>query len=809
MAGEGPRFRRDLDAKTLEIDGIAYVDATDPRSGSIFRFYDFEHAVAEALDGRELDDVVPDARARSGFEVTTEQLGTFIEKLRELGFLEVGNDDATAAGPPPPGILEATRSEPARRPTESEELPAPIVPQGSTEKLPLLDEPIVPQGSTERLPILEKSEGTSAQKTDAPAAEKPVSATLGAPERKITLELATRSPEPAEELDPALQPRAGELRSAPRPVNPAAELELAPPTEANVVAPDLDEADDTVADLPGSEDPTKIERRPDEHKNTLFGVPFHEVDKIVAAARTATPPPVVVDKKPTLEAKLVEKKPTLEAKPLEKKSTLEAKPLDTKKPTLEAKPLEKRSTLERKPLGDAAGATVETKPLDDTKSPTVETKPLDDTKSPTVETKPLDDAKIEAKPAAAVPAAASEPVAPAPAMPFAPTPSLMTASPFPPASTPAPEGAPAVAAPEAAGANPLESPAVALSAELPAMASRTPSPTTRRLPPIAFAAAGVVLAITIGFYGYRWSSTSEPGPVAVHTIVPASGSTYRWFDAAGAIKPAGEHTLAFTAGGKVLRVLGAGTVFHPGDVIAEVEGGAGQWKQALDHNKQRLAYYEHRLEQMTAENNRPEIHQSELKIAEKKKLIAEAQANLSRQGVVATTSGEIAEAVVKPGDTVKAGAPAVRIKGTDWRAEFELSREDADRARHLGFCRLEVAGKPVDCGLSAEGGDETHVFVDLPADAGVPADKPAHLAKARYDGVYVLPASALVPTKGSDRRVYVIKDGRAESYAVVLADQTPTEIVVTQGLEPGSAVVAEVPPGLRPRAVVKATAAKP
>ena len=72
MAGEGPRFRRDLDAKPLEIDGIAYVDTTDPRSGSIFRFYDFEHAVAEALDGRELDDVVSDARARSGFEVTVE-----------------------------------------------------------------------------------------------------------------------------------------------------------------------------------------------------------------------------------------------------------------------------------------------------------------------------------------------------------------------------------------------------------------------------------------------------------------------------------------------------------------------------------------------------------------------------------------------------------------------------------------------------------------------------------------------------------------------------------------------------------------
>src|SRR3954447_26917818 len=79
MAGEAPRFRRDLDARPLEIDGVAYVDATDPRSGSIFRFYDFEHAVAEVLDGRDLGEVVREARAKSGYEVTAEQLTTFIE----------------------------------------------------------------------------------------------------------------------------------------------------------------------------------------------------------------------------------------------------------------------------------------------------------------------------------------------------------------------------------------------------------------------------------------------------------------------------------------------------------------------------------------------------------------------------------------------------------------------------------------------------------------------------------------------------------------------------------------------------------
>jgi hypothetical protein len=765
MAGEGPRFRRDLDARPLEIDGIAYVDATDPRSGSIFRFYDFEHAVAEVLDGRDLGEVVTEARAKSGYQVTTEQLSTFIDKLGELGFLEVGNelgnDDATAAGPPPPGILEATKAEPEPPPELDEPLEEPLIAQGSTEKLPIL------RGSTDKLPLL-------ARPVEEPAAE-------------------------SEQADPALEPRAGELLSAQptaRTISPTGELELAPPAEANVVAAELDESDETLADLPGSEDPTKIERRPDEHKNTLFGVPFHEVDKLVAAARTATPPPVLTKaaetrSEPTAEKPAAEAaKPTVQTEaatkaladaPPETKADAKPEAAAETKSDEPAKPdaaLEPEAAASPDELADAeaalphvaAGATTELAPLD-------ALTPFDVTEEVTSPVGSL-----------------------VPPAPFPPAPSVMVVAPFPPAATPAPlASVPAISG--------IEHPAVAVSAELPAVAP-TPKPRPQRLSPILFAAAGVILAVAITFYGFRLSSTSEPGAIAVRTIVPTPGPTYRWFEAAGAIKSAGEHTLTFTSGGKVLRVMGPGTVFHAGDVIAEVEGGAGPFKQALDHNRQRLAYYQKRLEQMKAENNRPEIHQAELKIAEKQRLITEAQAGLSRQGVVATSGGEIAEALVTPGTTVKAGAPVARTKGTDWRAEFELSREDADRARHLGFCRLEVEGKQIDCSLSAEGGDETHVFVDLPADAGVPAGKPARLAKARYDGVFVLPATALVPTKGTDRRVYVVKDGRAESYAVVLADQTPTEIVVTQGLEPGSAVVAEVPNTLRPRAMVTATASK-
>ncbi len=52
----------------------------------------------------------------------------------------------------------------------------------------------------------------------------------------------------------------------------------------------------------------------------------------------------------------------------------------------------------------------------------------------------------------------------------------------------------------------------------------------------------------------------------------------------------------------------------------------------------------------------------------------------------------------------------------------------------------------------------------------------------------------------------VAKDGRAESTAVILVDQSPTDIVVSQGLEPGSQVILAPPPTLRPRDPVNAVA---
>jgi hypothetical protein len=767
MEEERPRFRRDLDARPVEVDGISYVEATDPRSGNVFRFYDFEHAVAEALDGRALHELLPEVRQRSGFPLTTEQLAQFSEKLRELGFLEVGDDDATSAGPAPAGVLDSGPTQPETAELDAA-LAAAAIPPGSTEKLPVLGatDRVVPIGSTEKLPTLEQP-AFKEPPVEEPPPKQPADKEPPPAGKQPPVEEPPAGKPPVEEPppeDPALSPRAGELRSD---TANTGELELAPPPVAAVVAPELDEEEAALAALPGSDEPTKSERRDDlisasadrkaeaknePHKGTLFGVPFQKVEQVLGGARAGTektPPPVTPigpQPRPQAEAKAVAGPAVAGPVP--------ASPFPLASTQLQVAPFPPAATPPPQPALRQARTTADIAPL----TKTAEVVPL----AKTAEVVPVGDEDGH-------PQGKSDVV---------------------PTLGPS-----------------IEVPALVASAEVPALAPGTPRPSGRGRSPLVFAAAGVVLAGALGalgFLSYRSISTSEQGPVAVRTILPTPGTTYRWFDATGTIKNAGERTLTFTTGGKVVKVASPGTSFHPGDVIAEVEG-APQFKQAVEHNKQRLAYYENRLEQMTRANNRPEIHQAELKIAEKKKLIADAQAGLSRQGVVATGAGEIAEAVVTPGTVVKAGAPAVRVKGSDWRAEFELSRDDANAVRRLGFCRVEIAGKPFECSLSAEGGDETHVLLDLPSEPEMAAGKSVRLARARYDAAFVLPATALVPSKGSDRRVFVVKDGRAESYAVVLADQTPTEIVVTQGLEPGSAVVAEVPPSLKPRTPVKAT----
>jgi hypothetical protein len=169
----------------------------------------------------------------------------------------------------------------------------------------------------------------------------------------------------------------------------------------------------------------------------------------------------------------------------------------------------------------------------------------------------------------------------------------------------------------------------------------------------------------------------------------------------------------------------------------------------------------------------------------------------------------VTETLVARGATVKASDPVLRLKSSGIRAMFELPKADADKARQIGFCRVEIEGKHLDCSLAAEGGDETHVAIELPNDPNL-VGKTVRLARDRLDAVFSVPTSALVRVGETDRLYVVGPNNRAEMRVVAVADRGPTGATVTQGLDVGDRVIVDIPAGLRAdsRLLISATTQK-
>src|SRR3954465_10901894 len=88
MGDSSPRFRPDLIATAVEVDGVRYIDVRDPNRGLGFRFYDFEYELARQLDGRPAAEVSAWAIATYGLDLTPAGIDEFAARLAELGFLE-------------------------------------------------------------------------------------------------------------------------------------------------------------------------------------------------------------------------------------------------------------------------------------------------------------------------------------------------------------------------------------------------------------------------------------------------------------------------------------------------------------------------------------------------------------------------------------------------------------------------------------------------------------------------------------------------------------------------------------------------
>jgi len=48
---ERPRFRQDLVAETVDMQGVRFIDVMAPEGSDVFRFYEVEYALACGMDG--------------------------------------------------------------------------------------------------------------------------------------------------------------------------------------------------------------------------------------------------------------------------------------------------------------------------------------------------------------------------------------------------------------------------------------------------------------------------------------------------------------------------------------------------------------------------------------------------------------------------------------------------------------------------------------------------------------------------------------------------------------------------------------
>jgi len=309
----------------------------------------------------------------------------------------------------------------------------------------------------------------------------------------------------------------------------------------------------------------------------------------------------------------------------------------------------------------------------------------------------------------------------------------------------------------------------------------------------------------------------------VRVLSPKPAAVYRWFSGRGTVTDHESRTLGFESAGMLAELLPPGTAFAAGDIIGRLRA-AQPIEALLSRQRARLAFYEQMRDSMRKANNQPELRQAEIKLADKQRLIDEANGSLAKLVVRATEPGEVVETLAKVAMPVRANAPVMRIKGRMLHGEFALDREEIGRAAKLGFCRVEVIGlgphasneapaptgtaadvgspdaqpapRFVDCTIEKSAGATDKLRVTLPDNLGLVPGQPLRLARDRFDAVFPVPAGAVGGAEGHRSLWVASAAGTAERRDVTVADMAD-DALVSDGLRIGDEVILDAPAELR------------
>ncbi|HVY40729.1 MAG TPA: hypothetical protein VHM31_22475, partial [Polyangia bacterium] len=374
-------------------------------------------------------------------------------------------------------------------------------------------------------------------------------------------------------------------------------------------------------------------------------------------------------------------------------------------------------------------------------------------------------------------------------------------------------------------------------------AGKSEAPPRRSRAPLVIGLVLVAAAAAAGLWYWKNQHPAAAAPQAahVHVFTPAPAAVYRWFERSGQVTAAEMLALSFASGGRLVELLPSGTEVAAGEVIGKLSG-AASIETALEHHRSRVGFYKQVRDAMQAVGNTAAAHHATVMLAEKERLVAEAEAALARYTVVASEPGEIVDTLAKVGAAVAPGTPVARIKSRLLRGAFQLDPADRNAFAGLDFCRVEVIGlaprasnDPVrrqahpDEGHPGNGAAQPATAVDsspleaqvgprfvdcekmparaaassepvqvaLPGDVGLVSGQPLRLARRRFDSVFPVPAGALAG-EGERRTVWVAgRDGTSEP-----RDVTPAELgddaLISDGLRVGDRVILDPPADLRP-----------
>ena len=813
-----PRIRADLTIATAEEEGVTYVEVADPLTGISFRFYDFEFALAQQLNGQPISDVIHWAHATYGVELSQAVLDEFVEKLTGLGFLS-----EAGAGAQPVEVVSASGSS-AGEPFQQ-------LPATSTSGTEATLAALFPPGSVET----PKDTAGALNRHDEESGDEDA---FDAGFRR----LFDASSEPAPVALPASSKASESEAAVQQPVS------ISSGESGRAASPDhLIQGDATEYQLKEPESPSGLFER--------------------GRIRTLTPHSKAFTQRstPPFGSPLT---PTRPADGPSAFAKLEALSGPLPPVTVNAKATESNAiaplvaeSSEETPIASIAHAIV-SEVLDALKEHEAPTAPEPPRPTLSLIKSPLY-IPADERSGADVPPAGDARTTPAP-----PTRTLTPARPsasgrFPTLGIVGPDDrlpeklavtetreieAQVLSEPMAVAEAP-ESWASHLSQEVenPRPERRQPpSPDAVVMPPVADAsgrltvprrsfptvlAVVLLLAALVGTIWFWWPEIPRPVPSAsvpsVHVVSPQPTAFHRWFAAVGSVVPGRDQTLGFPVAGRVQDILPPGTTFAAGETIARLKG-VSEREVNVNHVRARVAFLEQLRDSSVAEGNKAAAKDAEAKLALRKRELVAALADLATREIRPTMAGEIAEVLVEAGAVLYAGTPVLKLRAGGPRAAFAFPPEALSRARALTFCRLETipgaatvdggaaestaraldcslpatadkAGASADAKASAEADAKSGRFVvDLVGAKEIAPGTQVRLASERFESVFPVPHSAVVHQDGAERVWVISGAGRnAEMRAIELASTDPDLALISHGLRTGESVIVDPPASLK------------